>query len=311
MALLEIADLSVSFPTQDGLVKAVDHVSLKIREGRKVGLIGETGCGKTVLGMAIVRLLQSTARIKGRIAYRGRDLLLMKEGEMRRLRGREIAMILQNPTTSLNPVLKVGDQIAEAIRLHLEKSREEALNLAVKMLEEVHMPDPARRARQYPHELSGGMRERVLIAMALACRPSFIIADEPTKGLDAKTKMQIIDLIKGATQEKSLMMITHDLGVAGQICDQIAVMYAGEILEWGSSEEILSDPCHPYTRGFINSHPSRGLVPIPGSSPSLIDFPSGCKFHPRCALATDICKTIHPEMKALEEEHSVRCHLCT
>jgi peptide/nickel transport system ATP-binding protein len=310
MALLEIDDLSVSFPTQDGLVKAVDHVSLKIQEGRKIGLIGETGCGKTVLGMAIVRLLQSTAEIRGRITYRGRDLTALKEDEMRHLRGREIAMILQNPTTSLNPVLKVGEQIAEAIRLHLRKNRREALTLAVKMMEEVHMPDPAKRAQQYPHELSGGMRERVLIAMALACRPSFIIADEPTKGLDAETKMQIVDLIKGSTHEKSLMMITHDLGVASQICDRIAVMYAGEILEWGSSEEILSDPGHPYTRGFINSHPSRGLVPIPGSSPSLIDFPSGCKFHPRCSLAIDICKTVHPEMKALEGEHYVRCHLC-
>jgi peptide/nickel transport system ATP-binding protein len=311
MALLEIIDLRVSFPTQDGLVKAVDHVSLQIQEGKKVGLIGETGCGKTVLGMAIIRLLQYSAKIDGRIIYNGKDLLRMKEDEMRRLRGGEIAMILQNPTTSLNPVLKIGDQIAEAIQLHQGKNRREAMTQVVEMLEEVHMPDSARRAQQYPHELSGGMRERVLIAMALACRPSFVIADEPTKGLDAKTKRQIVDLIRGVTHDKSMMMITHDLGVAGQICDEIAVMYAGELLEWGSSEAILDEPCHPYTRGFINSHPSKGLVPIPGSSPSLIDFPSGCKFHPRCSLATEVCKNIHPEMKVLDNNHAVRCHLCT
>ncbi|VVB72215.1 Trehalose/maltose import ATP-binding protein MalK [uncultured archaeon] len=307
MALLDIINLRTHFLTQDGLVKAVDTVDLTIAEGERLGLIGETGCGKTVLGMSIVRLLQPNTSIKGRIEYKGRDILKMKEAEMRRLRGREIAMILQNPTTSLNPVLKIGDQIAEAMQLHQGLDRREASRKAIEMLRSVHLPDAAANACQYPHELSGGMRERVMIALGLACNPEFIIADEPTKGLDIKTKIQIIELLREATHHKAMLMITHDLGVAGSICNKIAVMYAGELLEVAPSPNILNGPSHPYTQGFINSLPSRGLLPIPGTSPSLICPPSGCRFHPRCRMATKTCETKHPEMVQMEKGHFVRC----
>jgi peptide/nickel transport system ATP-binding protein len=311
MTLLKISNLRTTFPTQDGIVKAVDVVDLSMEAGEKMGLIGETGCGKTVLGMSIVRLLQPSTRIEGRIVYRGRDLLKISTEEMRRMRGREIAMILQNPTTSLNPVIRIGDQISEAIRLHQCLGRREAKLKAVEMLGSVMIPDASKRAWQYPHELSGGMRERAMIAMGLACNPSFIIADEPTKGLDAKVKMQIVELLREITRNKSMMIITHDLGVAGEICDRVAVMYAGELMEEGTSETILDGPEHPYTRGFISSLPSRGLRPIPGSSPSLIDPPHGCRFHPRCSRAIEACKSIHPEMVELDQGHRVRCHLCT
>jgi peptide/nickel transport system ATP-binding protein len=307
MALLDIINLRTQFPTQDGMVKAVDTVDLSVAEGERLGLIGETGCGKTVLGMSIVRLLQPTTCIEGKINYKGRDILKLKEEDMRRLRGKEIAMILQNPTTSLNPVLKVGDQIAEAIRLHQGLGKREASARAIEMLQSVHLPDAAANSDQYPHELSGGMRERVMIAMGLACNPEFIIADEPTKGLDIKTKMQIVELLHESTAHKAMLMITHDLGVAGSICDKIAVMYAGELLEEASSQDILTDPAHPYTQGFINSLPSRGLQPIPGISPSLIAPPHGCRFHPRCRLASKICENKHPDMVRMEKGHFVRC----
>ena len=311
MTLLSINDLMTHFPTQDGLVKAVDHVDLRIGEKEKLGLIGETGCGKTVLGLSIVRLLQPSTRIEGQILYKGKNILDLREDEMRRLRGKEIAMILQNPTTSLNPVLKIGDQIAEAIRLHQGLDRKEARLKAVEMLESVKIPEASKRADQYPHELSGGMKERAMIAMGLACNPSFIIADEPSKGLDVETKMQIVELLRKVTKQKSMLIITHDLGVAGKICDKIAVMYAGELLEEASTEAILNHPSHPYTQGFINSLPSRGLLPIRGNSPSLIDLPSGCRFYPRCDRATKECKMKHPKMVELEKGHSVRCLLYT
>jgi peptide/nickel transport system ATP-binding protein len=310
MALLEITNLKTSFSSPDGLVKAVDAVDLKIENGDRLGLIGETGCGKTVLGMSIIRLLPPSASIQGRIVYRGRNLLDLKEEEMRLLRGKEIAMILQNPTTSLNPVLKVGDQIAEVIQLHENLNKKEAKAKAVKMLASAMIPEPSKRATQYPHELSGGMKERVMIAMGLASQPAFVIADEPTKGLDAGTKREIVRLIRDMTSGRSMLIITHDLSAAGEICDRIAVMYAGELLEEASAETILSNPQHPYTRGFIQSLPSRGLQPIPGSSPSLIDPPQGCRFHPRCSYAMDICRKEHPQMMKLENGHLARCVLC-
>jgi len=308
MALLNIINLRTQFPSQDGMVKAVDTVDLLVADGERLGLIGETGCGKTVLGMSIVRLLQPATRIEGKINYKGRDILKLKEEDMRRLRGKEIAIILQNPTTSLNPVLKVGDQIAEAVRLHQGLGKLEANARVIEMLQSAHLPDAAANSDQYPHELSGGMRERVMIAMGLACNPEFIIADEPTKGLDIKTKMQIVELLREATLHKAMLMITHDLGVAGSICDKIAVMYAGELLEEAPSQDILNDSAHPYTQGFINSLPSRGLLPIPGTSPSLICPPSGCRFHPRCRMATKTCEKKHPEMIRIEKGHLVRCH---
>lgn len=311
MALLDIINLRTHYSSRDGLVKAVDAVDLQIENEERLGLIGETGCGKTVLGMSIIRLLLPTAVVSGRIIYKNRDLLTLGEEEMRRLRGKEIAMILQNPTTSLNPVLKVGDQIAEVIELHQGLDKKQARSQAVKLLAKARIDQAERRAGQYPHELSGGMKERVMIAMGLASQPAFVIADEPTKGLDNRTKEEIIRLMREMTSGRSMLMITHDLTAAGEICDRIAVMYAGELLEDASTDAIFHEPIHPYTRGFIGSLPGCGLHPIPGSSPSLINPPHGCRFHPRCPQATDICKKEHPQMKELEKGHFVRCFLCT
>jgi len=311
MSLLKITNLEVHFPTQDGAVKAVNTVDLGMANGEKLGLIGETGCGKTVLGMSIMRLLQPSTKIKGEIWYKGKDLLRLSDEEMRKIRGKEIAMILQNPTTSLNPVLKVGDQIAEAIQLHQGLDKRAAREKAVEMLESVKISSPEKRANEYPHEFSGGMKERAMIAMALACDSSLIIADEPTKGLDVTIKMQIIKLMKEVTKRKSMLFITHDLEVAAEICDNIAVMYAGELVEYAKTTDIFKNPMHPYTRGFLNSLPGRGLKPIRGMSPSLIDLPNGCRFHPRCDHAEEIYKNRHPEMAEIENGHSVRCFLYT
>lgn len=310
MALLNIINLRTHFPSHDGLVKAVDAVDLQVENNERLGLIGETGCGKTILGMSIIRLLLPTTLVSGRIIYKNRDLLTLGEEEMRRLRGKEIAMILQNPTTSLNPVLKVGDQIAEVIELHQSLGKKQARAQATKFLAAARIDQAERRADQYPHELSGGMKERVMIAMGFASQPAFVIADEPTKGLDNKTKEEIIRLMREMTSGRSMMMITHDLTAAGEICDRIAVMYAGELLEEASTDVIFKDPLHPYTQGFIRSLPSSGLHPIPGSSPSLIHPPQGCRFHPRCSRAMDVCKREHPQMIKLENGHFVRCFLC-
>jgi peptide/nickel transport system ATP-binding protein len=311
MSLLKITRLKVHFPTQDGVVKAVNTVDLEMEDGERVGLIGETGCGKTVLGMSIIRLLHPSTKVEGKIVYKGKDILRLSEEEIRKIRGKEIAMILQNPTTSLNPVLKVGDQIAEAIQLHQGLDKKVAREKAVEMLESVKIPDASKRANEYPHEFSGGMKERAMIAMALACDPSLIIADEPTKGLDVTIKMQIVKLMKEVTKRKSMLFITHDLGVAAEICDNIAVMYAGELVEHAKTEDIFKNPLHPYTQGFLNSLPNRGLKPIRGMSPSLIDLPNGCRFHPRCDHAEGICENEHPEMVEKENGHSVRCFLYT
>lgn len=310
MPLLDIVNLRTHFPSPDGMVKAVDAIDLQIDNKERLGLIGETGCGKTVLGMSIIRLLLPSTKVQGQIMYKGRDLLLLKEEEMRMLRGREISMILQNPTMSLNPVLKVGDQIAEVIAYHRRLDKKLAKDMAVEMLAAAMIDYPAKRANQYPHELSGGMKERVMIAMGLASQPSFIIADEPTKGLDESTKAEIVRLMKEMTKGRSMLMITHDLAAAGEICDRIAVMYAGEILEEASAETILRNPHHPYTQGFISSLPSHGLHPIPGSSPSLINPPQGCRFHPRCPRATELCRRKHPQMIKLDNGHFSRCFLC-
>ncbi|RLG32643.1 dipeptide ABC transporter ATP-binding protein DppD [Methanosarcinales archaeon] len=311
MSLLTITHLKVLFPTQDGVVKAVNTVDLKIANAERLGLIGETGCGKTVLGLSIIRLLQPSTKIEGEIVYKGKELLRLSEEEMRKIRGKEIAMILQNPTTSLNPVLKVGDQIAEAIQLHQGLDKRAAKEKAIEMLESVKIPSPEKRANEYPHQFSGGMKERVMIAMGLACNPSLIIADEPTKGLDVTIKVQIVKLMKEVSRRKSMLFITHDLGVAAEICDNIAVMYAGELVEYAKTEDIFKNPFHPYTRGFLNSLPSRGLKQIRGISPSLIDLPTGCRFHPRCDQASAKCKIDHPELVEIENGHFARCLLYT
>ncbi len=307
MTLLEISDLKTHFPTQSGIVRAVDTIDLSIRESETFGLIGETGCGKTVLGLTLMRLLHPTTTVEGTIRYRGKNLLTISEAEMRLIRGEEIAMILQNPTTSLNPVMRVGEQIAEAIRLHQGLRRRAAKEKAIEMLDAVRIPSPAQRANEYPHEFSGGMKQRAMIAMGLACDPALIIADEPTKGLDVTIKAQITELIKETTKEKAMLLITHDLGVARALCDRIALMYAGELVEYATTEEIFENPLHPYTRGFLGSLPGNGLVPIPGMSPSLIDLPDGCRFHPRCSHAKAVCRKKHPELIEVEAGHFVRC----
>ena len=305
--ILRISELKTCFSTPDGLVRAVDTIDLSIRERETVGLIGETGCGKTVLGLTIMRLLQSSTTVEGTILYNGTNLLEVSEAEMRKIRGEEIAIILQNPTTSLNPVMRVGEQIAEAIRLHQGLNKKDAAEKAVEMLDAVKIPSPSRRANEYPHEFSGGMKQRVMIAMGLACNPSLIIADEPTKGLDVTIKSQIIRLLKEVTEEKAMLLITHDLGVARKLCDRIALMYAGELVECAPAGEIFDAPLHPYTIGFLGSLPRNGLVPIPGMSPSLINLPDGCRFHPRCANAKAICQKKHPGMVEVEDGHFVRC----
>jgi len=305
--LLEIIDLKTHFPTSNGLVKAVDTIDMSISEQETFGLIGETGCGKSVLGHSIIRLLQSDTVMKGKIIYKGKNLLEISEAEMRNIRGEEIAMILQNPTTSLNPVITVGEQIAEAIRLHQRLNKKDAKQKAIEMLEAVRIPSPSQRANEYPHEFSGGMKQRVMIAMGLACDPALVIADEPTKGLDVTIKIQIVELMKEVTAQKAMLLITHDLGVASEMCDRIALMYAGELVEYASVIEIFENPLHPYTIGFLDSLPGRGLVPIPGMSPSLIDLPDGCRFHPRCSHVMEICRQKHPGMTEMKDGHFVRC----
>jgi len=307
MNLLEITDLKTYFPTQDGIVRAVDTIDLSIRERETLGLIGETGCGKTVLGLTILRLLHPTTTVEGTIIYRGSNLLKITEAEMRRIRGEEIAMILQNPTTSLNPVMRVGEQIAEVIRLHQGLSRKDAKEKAIEILDSVRIPSPSGRVNEYPHEFSGGMKQRVMIAIGLACDPALIIADEPTKGLDVTIKSQIVTLLEEVTEDTAMLLITHDLGVARALCDRIALMYAGELVEYATTREIFENPLHPYTRGFLGSLPSNGLVPIPGMSPSLINLPDGCRFHPRCDHAKAICQKKHPELIEVEAGHFVRC----
>ena len=307
MSLLEIMDLKTHFPTPNGLVKAVDTIDMRISEKETFGLIGETGCGKSVLGHSIMRLIQSGIVMKGKIIYKGKNLLEISEAEMRNIRGEEIATILQNPTTSLNPVIKVGEQIAEAIRLHQRLNRKDAKQKAIEMLDAVRIPSPSQRSDEYPHEFSGGMKQRVMIAMGLACDPALVIADEPTKGLDVTIKIQIVELMKEITAHKAMLLITHDLGVAAEMCDRIALMYAGELVEYASAIEMFENPLHPYTRGFLDSLPGRGLVPIPGISPSLIDYPNGCRFHPRCRNVMEICRQKHPDMTEIKDGHFVRC----
>ncbi|MCE5337868.1 MAG: ABC transporter ATP-binding protein [Methanofollis sp.] len=307
--LLCVRGLKVGFPTADGVVKASDTVDLTIRAGETLALLGETGSGKTVLGMAILRLLQPNTRIEGEILYRGRDLLSLPQEEMQKVRGREIAVVLQNSGTSLNPVLRVGDQIAEAITLHRGLKGAEAEAAAVDLLDRVRIAEPARMAREYPHRFSGGMRERALIALALACNPSFLIADEPTRGLDAVTKREILALFSEINLDRSVLFITHDIEAAATLAARVAVMYAGEIVEIGPVDTVLSSPAHPYTRGLLESLPARGMRPIPGSAPSLITPPPGCRFSPRCSCAVGRCEIEHPGLVRIGSGHCARCML--
>jgi oligopeptide/dipeptide ABC transporter ATP-binding protein len=318
--LLDVRGLRTSFHVMDGTVKAVDGVDFKIARGGTMGLVGESGCGKSVTAHTIMRLIETPPGeiAGGEVWFEGRDLLALTMDEMRSVRGADIAMIFQEPMTSLNPVFTVGDQIAEAIQLHQKVSKREAGNRAVESLRLVGLSAPERRARQYPHEMSGGMRQRVMIAMALSCNPKLLIADEPTTALDVTIQAQILELIQElqATTGTALLLITHDLAVVAETVESIAVMYAGRIVETGSVDEVLLSPRHPYTQGLLNSIPSehkrgRDLSAIQGMVPNPFRMPPGCKFQPRCPYAWDRCGTEPELIEVGGPDRRSRCWLQT
>ena len=315
--LLKILDLRTSFFTSDGEVCAVDGVSFSIKSGQTMGLVGESGCGKSVTALSIVNLLTRGVGkiVGGQILYDGRDLAEISEPQMQEIRGNEISMIFQEPMTSLNPVFTVGEQIAEVVRFHEKVSKKKALERATEMLRLVKIAEPEKRVKDYPHQLSGGMRQRVMIAMALACNPRLLIADEPTTALDVTIQAQILDLISELQKEFSMavLLITHDLGVVAQHADDVAVMYAGKIVERASPKTIFSQPEHPYTLGLMNSLPGGGkkkerLTAIPGIVPNPLDWPSGCRFRTRCEVAHDECAVSVPELKKCGVDHLAACY---
>jgi oligopeptide/dipeptide ABC transporter ATP-binding protein len=315
-ALLSVSHLTTVFDLRAGPLPAVDDVSFEIGPGETLGLVGESGSGKSVTALSIVRLIQPPGRIAaGVIGFKDRDLLTLSETEMREVRGAEIALIFQEPMTALNPVFTVGDQIAEALLVHGRASRREARGRAVELLGAVGVPDAATRVRDYPHQLSGGMRQRVLIAAALACRPSLLIADEPTTALDVTIQAQILDLLREmkAMFNLSLLLITHDLGIVAETADRVAVMYAGRVVEQGSVRNIFHDPRHPYTRGLLaslaGSAPGERLRAIEGTVPLLGALPPGCAFNPRCPDRFDPCTDAPPPAYAVGPNHSARCYL--
>jgi peptide/nickel transport system ATP-binding protein len=316
-SLLEVKNLTVHFPTDDGLVKAVDGVSFAVEPRETLGVVGESGSGKSVTFLTLMGLVtRKEARITGEIIFQGRDLLTLTPEELRQVRGEKIAMIFQDPLTALNPVHRVGAQIVEAVQAHRDLDKTEAWSIAVEMLSRVGIPQPEDRARQYPHEFSGGMRQRAMIAMALALDPDLLIADEPTTALDVTVQAQILDLIDRLKQEfnTAVVMITHDLGVVAEHADRVNVMYAGKIVETGSRDQIYYDAFHPYTWGLLQSisrldERQERLRPIQGNPPSLIHVPSGCAFHPRCPYVMDVCRTQVPELLADDYPHSSACHL--
>jgi len=316
--LLSVVGLKTEFRTDDGAHLAVDDVSFEVRAGQTVGVVGESGCGKSVTALSVMGLVQPPGRVAGgRILFHGEDLLQKNEAEMRRIRGNRIAMIFQEPMTSLNPVFTVGEQIAEAVRLHLGKTRKEAHQRAVDLLGLVGIPSPAERARSYPHELSGGMRQRVMIAMALACDPELLVADEPTTALDVTIQAQILDLLRKLQRERGLavLLITHDLGVVAETCDQVVVMYAGKVVERAPARDLFSGPRHPYAAGLLRSLPGVArklgrsrLEAIPGVVPPLAQMPAGCRFRQRCDRAQAICAAVQPPLTEAGADRQVACH---
>ena len=319
--LLEVRELVTEFRTDRGTVRAVDGVSFEIPARGTLGVVGESGCGKSVTALSIMRLIASPpGRIaSGQIKYAGRDLLALTSAEMRKIRGNRIAMIFQEPMTSLNPVFTVGDQVGEAVRLHQNKSRVEARRIAIQMFRLVGIPSPEERVDAYPHQLSGGMRQRVMIAMALACKPDLLIADEPTTALDVTIQAQILDLLRSLQRElgMSILLITHDLGVVAETCDEVVVMYAGRVVERAATEALFAAPRHHYTAGLLRSVPGYGdgaevaartrLVEIKGMVPSLTELPKGCKFEDRCPAAEQRCRDREPALVQLGASQ-VRCH---
>ncbi len=320
--ILEVKNLKTSFFTEDGEVKAVDDVSFDVYRGKTLGIVGESGCGKSVTSLSIMRLIPNPPGrvVGGEILYRGRDLLKLDDAQMRKIRGNEISMIFQEPMTSLNPVFTVGDQIMEAIALHQDLPRSEVRNKAIEMLKLVGIPLPEKRVDEYPHQLSGGMRQRVMIAMALSCDPSVLIADEPTTALDVTIQAQILDLLRDLQQKvgMGLVLITHDLGVVAEVADEVVVMYAGRVVERAPVGEIFARPRMPYTQGLLNSIPTlskdptgkvkkKRLETIPGIVPNMLRLPQGCRFQERCSHVTESCKQVEPELRSVGGDHLVRC----
>lgn len=319
-SLLTIEGLQTHFFTQDGVVRAVDGVSLSVRPGETLGLVGESGCGKTVTALSILRLIPDPPGriVGGAVSFEGRDLVQLPEEEIRRIRGSAISMIFQEPMTSLNPVFTVGEQVAEGIRQHKKVSKREAWDEAIDVLKRVKIPDAARRASEYPHQLSGGLRQRVMIAIALAMGPKLLIADEPTTALDVTIQAQILELLLGlqAEMKMAVMLITHDLGVVAETADRVVVMYAGRVVEEAPVKELFNDPLHPYTQGLLESLPrldtgkgQRRLQAIPGLVPNLLELPTGCKFAPRCPKAVEQCWPTEPELREIRPGHWARCIL--
>ena len=314
--LLKVTDLATHFRTEEGVVKAVDGVDFEVRKGELLGIVGESGCGKSMTSMSILRLVpQPQGKIvRGNIVFEDKDLLKLSEEEMRKIRGNKIALISQDPMTSLNPVLTVGEQIIEAIRLHQGLGKKAAKEKAIEMLAKVGIPSPRERVDEYPHQFSGGMRQRVIIAMALSCEPKLLLADEPTTALDVTIQAQILDLMLEIKEkfQAGIMLITHDLGVVAQMCDWVAVMYAGKIVESTDVYTLFNNPSHPYTRGLLKSIPrlddeKEELEPIKGQPPNLSKIPPGCSFSPRCPEGQNICTQQEPNLIKVAEKQWSRC----
>lgn len=313
--LLSVNRLKTHFTTPDGVIRAVDDVSFNIDNGRVLGLVGESGCGKSVTALSLMRLVPQPGRIiSGEIFFDGRDLLKLASEEIRELRGNRMAMVFQDPMTSLNPVFTIGNQISEILRVHKGLKRSEAMNKAQYLLQRVGIPDPSRRIKEYPHQMSGGMKQRVMIAMAISCEPSLIIADEPTTALDVTIQAQILRLLRELidTSRMALILISHDLGVIAEMADEVAIMYAGKIVEYANTAELFASPLHPYTIGLLQSIPrgeekKKRLQTIEGSVPRLSDLPQGCMFNPRCKHVIDRCRRDEPELMDAGNGHLVRC----
>jgi len=314
--LVEVKNLKTYFYTNRGVLKAIDGVDFEIYPGETLGLVGESGCGKSVTALSIMRLIQEPPGriVDGEVWFKGRDLLKLKPEEMRRIRGNDISMIFQEPMTSLNPVFTVGNQISEAILLHKDVSKKEAMVQTVEMLRKVNIPIPEQRVNEYPHQLSGGMRQRIMIAMALSCAPQLLIADEPTTALDVTIQAQVLDLMNNLKDkfDMSIIIITHDLGVIAEIADRVAIMYAGDVVECTDIKTLFSNYKHPYTYGLINCVPQidqevNRLITIPGTVPSYYNLPRGCRYSTRCPLADDDCFIQKPEIEEVEKGHKVRC----
>jgi oligopeptide/dipeptide ABC transporter ATP-binding protein len=312
-SLLEISNLTTAFPGEDRLLKAVDGVSFSIQKGEVLCLVGESGCGKSMTALSILQLVPPPGSIiGGEVLFDGRDLMKMELDDIRLIRGDRISMVFQEPMSALNPVFTLGDQVAEVLRIHRNMDRREANLKAVQLLEQVGIPDPERRAGEYPHQMSGGMQQRSLIAMAMACEPDLLIADEPTTALDVTVQAQILRLMEHLIRghDRSLLLITHDLGVVAEVADRVCVMYAGVIVEISAVKPLFADPGHPYTMGLMASLPSpgdRNYHSIPGSVPDLADMPSGCRFHPRCPRAQEMCAREEPELVEMGGR-AVRCY---